>query len=59
MSAYVLFCNDRRSKIIEQSETNLKVTEVITSAADEWRKASKHTKALYQKKAKSDVERFN
>lgn len=59
MSAYVLFGNDRREKIIRSSREPLTVTEVIKKIAHEWELASKEIKSHYKSLAKLDKARFD
>lgn len=59
MSAYVLFGNELREKIIKESDEPLKVTEIVKRIAAEWTTLTKKEKAHYKDLAKLDKARFD
>jgi len=59
MSAYVLFGNELREKIIRESDEPLKVTEIVKRIAKEWTVLTKKEKSHYKDLAKLDKARFD
>jgi len=55
LSSYMLYCMERRPSL----STTLSSTEKVKVMGEEWRKASKQTKAVYDKKNRELVEKYN
>lgn len=57
LSAYIMFGNDQRAKILKENPS-LKITEVSKKIGDLWKNASQTTKEQYSKRAESEKKRF-